>query len=400
MSERSERGRAGRATAREPDGDGVWGAQPPGHGRMSEAAGGLGELVAERSIIVCSGSGGVGKTTTAAAVALEGAQRGRKTCVVTIDPAKRLADALGLAGGLTNEPRRIEGPWPGELWAAMLDTKSTFDDLVTTYAATPDQAEGILANRFYRNISGALSGTQEYMAAEKLYELHEGGSFDLVVVDTPPTRNALDFLDAPDRLNRFLDHRLYRILMTPTRAYLRAVNMAAQAFLRTLTKVVGGEVLQDAIAFFQAFDGMEQGFRDRARRVVELLTAPDTAYVLVASPRKDTVEEASYFATKLGENDVRIAALVVNRVHPVFGDGTAAQAAEHAERFGDQPLGALWANLAEFRQVAEREVAALAGLADQVAPAPIIYVPFLRSDVHDLDGLARINTHLFPSPPA
>jgi anion-transporting ArsA/GET3 family ATPase len=358
---------------------------------------GLGWLVADRSIIICSGSGGVGKTTTAAALALEGARQGRKACVVTIDPAKRLADALGLAGGLTNEPRRIAGPWRGELWAVMLDTKSTFDDLVATYSASPDQAERIQANRFYRNISGALSGTQEYMAGEKLYELHEEGDYDVVVVDTPPTRNALDFLDAPERLNRFLDHRLYRILMTPTRAYLRAVNVAAQAFLRTLTKVVGGEVLQDAIAFFQAFDGMEQGFRDRAKRVVQLLTAPDTAYVLVASPRKDTVEEASFFATKLGENDVRIAALIVNRVHPVFGAGSAAAAADEAGRFPGTPLGELWANLAEFRQVAEREVAALAGLADLVAPAPIIYVPFLRSDVHDLEGLAEIGIHLFGS---
>ena len=166
-----------------------------------------------------------------------------RPCVVTIDPAKRLADALGLAGGLTNEPRRIAGPWPGELWAVMLDTKTTFDNLVVTYAADAEQAERILANRFYRNISGALSGTQEYMAAEKLYELHEEADFDLVVVDTPPTRNALDFLDAPERLTRFLDHRLYRILMTPTRAYLKAVNVAAQAFLRTLSKVVGGDVL-------------------------------------------------------------------------------------------------------------------------------------------------------------
>ena len=213
----------------------------------------------------------------------------------------------------------------------MLDTKTTFDDLVVTYAADPEQAERILANRFYRNISGALSGTQEYMAAEKLYELHEEADFDLVVVDTPPTRNALDFLDAPERLNRFLDHRLYRILMTPTRAYLKAVNVAAQAFLRTLSKVVGGDVLQDAIAFFQAFDGMEQGFRDRAKRVVELLTAPDTAYVLVASPRTDTVEEASFFAEKLAENDVAIAALVVNRMHPTFGTGTAADAGAQAE---------------------------------------------------------------------
>ena len=200
---------------------------------------GLAQLVGERSIIICWGSGGVGKTTTAAAIAVEGARQGRRACVVTIDPAKRLADALGLAGGLTNEPRRIAGPWPGELWAVMLDTKTTFDNLVVTYAADAEQAERILANRFYRNISGALSGTQEYMAAEKLYELHEEADFDLVVVDTPPTRNALDFLDAPERLNRFLDHRLYRILMTPTRAYLKAVNVAAQAFLRTLSKVVG-----------------------------------------------------------------------------------------------------------------------------------------------------------------
>ena len=156
----------------------------------------------------------------------------------------------------------------------MLDTKSTFDALVARYAADAVQAQRILANRFYRNISGRLSGTQEYMAAEKLYELHEESDFDLVVVDTPPTRNALDFLDAPGRLVRFLDHRLYRVLMTPTRAYLRAVGVAAQAFLRTVSKVVGGEVLGDAISFFQAFDGMEAGFRERAERVLQLLDAP------------------------------------------------------------------------------------------------------------------------------
>jgi anion-transporting ArsA/GET3 family ATPase len=358
-------------------------------------SGGLGDLVAGRSIIICSGSGGVGKTTTAATFALEGARQGRIACVVTIDPAKRLADALGLAGGLTNEPRRINGPWPGELWAVMLDTKTTFDELVTKYSSDPAQVDRIQTNRFYRNISGALSGTQEYMAAEKLYELHEEGAFDLVVVDTPPTRNALDFLDAPDRLNRFLDHRLYRLLMAPTRAYLKALNVAAQAFLRGVTKVVGTDALQDAIAFFQAFDGMEQGFRDRARRVVELLTAPDTAYVLVASPRQDTVDEASFFAAKLRESAVTIAALVVNRMHPTFGAGTATAAREASARFAGDALGELWANLADFRQVAERERAALAGLAEQVAPAPIITVPFLRSDVHDLDGLAEIGTFLF-----
>ena len=236
-------------------------------------AAGLDALVAERSIVVCCGSGGVGKTTTAAVAALEGARRGRRTVVVTIDPAKRLADALGLAG-LTGTPSRIEGDWPGELWATMLDTKSTFDDLVLKHAPTPEQGRRILGNRFYRNISGALSGTQEYMAMEKLYELHEENDFDLVVVDTPPTRHALDFLDAPRRLSRFLDHRLFRLLMAPSRGFVRAVNVAAQTFLRTVSKVVGGDVVDDAIAFFQAFEGMEEGFRTRAARVEELLAAP------------------------------------------------------------------------------------------------------------------------------
>src|ERR1700730_778468 len=198
----------------------------------------LGTLIAERSILVACGTGGVGKTTMAAALALEGARLGRRACVVTIDPAKRLADALGIES-LTNTPNRIDGPWPGELWALMLDTKGTFDDLVHRSAAHSDQAQAILGNRLYRNISGALSGTQEYMAMEKLYELHHNDRFDLVVVDTPPTRNALDFLDAPNRLTSFLDTRISRLVVMPPRAYLRAVSAATQTFLRTISRVVG-----------------------------------------------------------------------------------------------------------------------------------------------------------------
>ena len=288
--------------------------------RSPEGTDALVDLVAERTIIVCCGSGGVGKTTTAAVVALEGARLGRKTVVVTIDPAKRLADALGLKG-LTDTPSRIEGDWPGELWATMLDTKSTFDALVVKYAASPEQGERILANRFYRNISGALSGTQEYMAMEKLYELHDETDFDLVVVDTPPTRHALDFLDAPRRLSRFLDHRLFRLLIVPSRGIVKAVNVAAQTFLRTVSRVVGGDVVDDAVAFFQAFEGMEEGFRQRAARVNELLAADGTAFVLVASPRRDTVEEAHFFAERLGEAGIAVRGLVVNRVHPAFGLG-------------------------------------------------------------------------------
>jgi len=354
----------------------------------------LRSLVADRQIVVCAGSGGVGKTTVAAVLALEGARAGRKSVVVTIDPAKRLADALGLQG-LTNSPSEIDGDWPGELWAMMLDTKSTFDDLVTKYSEDEEQARRILGNRFYRNISGALSGTQEYMAMEKLYELHEESDFDLVVVDTPPTRNALDFIDAPQRLTRFLDHRLYRILMAPTRAYLKAVNMAAQVFLRTVTKVVGGEVLDDAIAFFSAFQGMEEGFRNRADRVLKLLSDPGTAFVLVASPRRDTVEEATFFARKLGEARIPVEALVVNRMHPRFGEGLAEAARERAATLQGTALGSHYANLADFRLVASREEDHLAGLAEQVEPAPVVRVPFLRSDVHDLEGLAAVGEHLF-----
>ncbi len=358
------------------------------------AASAMRAVVRDSRIIVCCGTGGVGKTTTAAVLALEGARQGRKSVVVTIDPAKRLADALGLAS-LTNAPSRIDGDWPGELWALMLDTKSTFDDLVTTYAENEAQAQRILDNRFYRNISGALSGTQEYMASEKLYELHEESGFDLVVVDTPPTRHALDFIDASRRLVNFLDHRLFRMIMAPTRAYLRAVNVAAQAFLRTVSKVVGGEVIDDAIAFFNAFEGMEDGFRERAERVQELLADPATSFVLVASPRRDTVEEARFFAQKLAESQIPVRALIVNRMHPRFGEGLAEADRERAATLAGTPLGALYENLAAFRSVADQEEHHLAELAGEVGDAPITRVPFLSDDVHDLHGLAEVASHLF-----
>jgi anion-transporting ArsA/GET3 family ATPase len=354
----------------------------------------LHQLLTDNDVVVCTGSGGVGKTTTAAVMALEGASLGLRTCVVTIDPARRLANAMGLEG-LTNSPTQVDGPWPGELWALMLDTKSTFDDLVVKHAETPDQAENILGNRFYRNISGALSGTQEYMAMEKLYELHENSQFDLVIVDTPPTRNALDFLEAPRRLTRFLDHRLYRVLMAPTRGIVKAVNLAAQAFLRTVSKVVGGDVVRDAITFFQAFDGMEQGFRDRAAKVLELLTHDKTAFVLVTAPRADVVDEASYFAEKLAEADIPVRALIVNRMHPRFSDASPDAMRERARTLAGTDLGGLYANLADFLAVSNREEAHLAGLADKVAPAPVVRVPFLQTDVHDLDGLAEVGRHLF-----
>lgn len=350
---------------------------------------GLTAITGESRIIVCCGSGGVGKTTAAAAIALEAARRGRRACVVTIDPAKRLADALGL-DSLTNEPKLIDGDWPGQLWALMLDTKTTFDSLVSRYAGEADQAQRILDNRLYRNMSGALSGTQEYMAMEKLFELNEAGRFDVVVVDTPPTRNALDFLDAPRRLTRFLDNRIFRMLVMPTRTYLKAVGLATQAFLRTVSKVVGSEVVSDAMAFFQAFDGMEEGFRTRAQAVLDLLAAETTSFVLVASPRRDAVAEALYFGQRLAESGIDVEALIVNRVHPRFGPG-----ATPAEESGDPRLRALVSNLADFREIARREESHLLDLTQQVDPAPVYRVPMLGSDVHDIAGLTEVASHLF-----
>ena len=360
------------------------------------------DVVRHRSIVICCGSGGVGKTTTSAAIALQAARLGRTACVVTIDPARRLANSLGV-DELSNSPTRIAGEWPGELHALMLDPKGTFDDLITRYSDSEAQADDIRVNRIYRNLTGTLSGTQEYMAMEKLHELVEEGGFDVVVVDTPPSRNALDFLDAPRRLTHFLENRVFQALMAPTRVGLRFMGVAAQALLRTLSKVAGADIVHDAVAFFQAFEGMEEGFRLRAARVRELLVQPDTAFVLVASPRPDSVDEAVHFADKLQESGT---ALIVNRVQPRFAsdDQLAALAAlgDRAVHPGDGPEGALADlvdNLAGYTLASDREEATYAALVDQVAPAPVYRVPLLNSDVHDLDGLAHVADLLFgPGP--
>ena len=360
-------------------------------------------IVADASIIVSCGSGGVGKTTAAAAIGLHAASIGKRVVVVTIDPARRLADALGLAGGLSNEPTRVQvqetaEDGHGELWAMMLDPATTFDGLVRQYAASPERAERILANAFYRNIAGALSGTQEYMAAEKLYQLHRDERFDLVVVDTPPTRNALDFLDAPATLTRFINHRLFRLMMLPARGGMKVLNIAAQPVLRTIGKVVGGDVLADAIAFFQAFEGMEAGFRDRADAVSELLHSPVTRYVLVASARYDTVDEARYFASRLAESRLSVAAVVLNRLQPRFGSATeteALAAAQQADNDGDPDLAAMWRNLGELRALADAEEVVIAPLVADAGSAGVHRVPLLDDDVHDLGGLRAVAHHLF-----
>jgi len=364
----------------------------------------VGELVDAADVIVCCGSGGVGKTTAAAVLGIEAARRGRRVVVVTIDPARRLADALGLDGGLSGEPQLIALPAvggelsTGQLWAMMLDTPAMFDKVVRANAADDEQADRIVHNRFYRNMADALSGTQEFMASEALHELHGDERFDLVIVDTPPSRNALDFLDAPGVLTRFLDHKAFKLLMLPTRTGLKVLSVATQPLLKAIGRVVGSEVLADTVSFFQSFAGMESGFRDRADAVGQLLRESTTKFVLVASPQHDTVAEAVWFAEQLVAHEFVVSAAVVNRVQPRFGDGSVEDAAarcSNATERGDHAAAALWANLAELRTLADAHRCELAPLRTAIGAEAVVEVPQLATDVHDLEALEAIAQHLF-----
>lgn len=350
----------------------------------------IGDVIGASDVVVCCGSGGVGKTTAAAVLGLEAARQGRRVVVVTIDPARRLADAIGLDGGLSSQPQRIEAA-TGELWAMMLDTAATFDGLVRTHADDADQVERILANPFYRNMAGAMSGTQEYMAAETLHALHHDDRFDLVIVDTPPSRNALDFLDAPGVLSRFLDHRVFKLAMLPTRGGLKFLGVAAQPIFKAIGKVVGSDVLTDALAFFQAFAGMETGFRERADDVIELLRAERTSFVVVASPRHDTIAEAVWFAQQLNEQGVGVAAAIINRLHPDFAAGNDLASFD----VSDPVIAALVDNLRELDAIRAAELEALEPLVDLTEPSPVAFLPLLERDVHDITALDEIAGHLF-----
>jgi anion-transporting ArsA/GET3 family ATPase len=271
-------------------------------------------------IIVCCGSGGVGKTTTAAALGLRAAERGRHVVVLTVDPARRLAQSMDLSS-LDNTPRPVPLPDTedgGTLHAMMLDMKRTFDEIVEAHAE-PDRAEQILANPFYQSLSSSFAGTQEYMAMEKLGQLRRTEQWDLIVVDTPPSRSALDFLDAPQRLSRFLDGRLIKLLTAPTRvggrAYLKVVNVGFGVITGIVTKVLGAQVLRDVQTFVSAFDTMFGGFRERADDTYRLLQTPGTAFLVVATPEPDALREASYFVERLSEDRMPLAGLILNRVH-------------------------------------------------------------------------------------
>jgi anion-transporting ArsA/GET3 family ATPase len=354
-------------------------------------------------VIVCCGSGGVGKTTTAAALAVRAAERGRKTVVLTIDPARRLAQALGLPE-LGNQPRRVEvdGFEPaGELSAMMLDMRRTFDDMVQSHAGA-DKAKEVLANPFYRTISSSFSGTQEYMAMEKLGQLAADGQWDLIIVDTPPSRSALDFLDAPQRLSTALDGRMIKLLAGPAKAggwgLRKIVGAGFSLFAKAVSTIVGGQLLADASAFVQAFDSMFGGFRERATRTYELLRSGGTAFLVVAAPEPDALREASYFVERLAGESMPLAGLVVNRTHPTLAGLAAPKAlaaAEALERRGEAPLAAAVLRLhADRVSVADRERRLVARFTKAHAGVAVARVPAMPSDVHDLTGLRLIGEQL------
>ena len=378
---------------------------PPAGGHPREAPSlDVDAVLYTAKILVCTGSGGVGKTTTAAALALRAAERGRRTVVLTIDPARRLAQSMGLSQ-LDNTPRRVEGIDPaggGALDAMMLDMKRTFDEIVLTHAE-PAKAEAILANPFYQALSSSFAGTQEYMAMEKLGQLKASADYDLIVVDTPPTRSALDFLDAPERLTTFLDGRMIRILLTPAKAggkaYLKVLSGSIGLFTSVITKIIGAHVLQDVSQFIGALETMFGGFRERAQGTYDLLKAPGTAFVVVAAPERDALREAAYFVERLAAEQMPLAGLVVNRVHRSGEAGLTAErsvaAAQALDETGGHELTAAVLRLhadrvalsARERRLQERFSGAHPGV-------PVVEVAAQPGDVHDLAGLRSVGEDL------
>jgi anion-transporting ArsA/GET3 family ATPase len=374
-------------------------------------------------IIVCCGSGGVGKTTAAASIGLRAAERGRQACVLTVDPARRLAQSMGLTS-LDNTPRQVDGVDTangGSLHAMMLDMKRTFDEIVEAHA-DPDRAAQILANPFYQSLSSSFAGTQEYMAMEKLGQLRHAEEWDLIVVDTPPSRSALDFLDAPQRLGRFLDGRLIRMLTGPAKAgmsTMKVLNAGFAMMTGVLTKVLGAQVLKDAQTFVTALDTMFGGFRERAEATYRLLQAPGTAFLVVAAPEPDALREASYFVERLDTERMPLAGLILNRVHTSpAGRLSAARSLAAAETLDaqDRPNGPAESGTAEsgtaesgprysvaaaaLRMHAERmhlskRERRLAEHFTSAHPAvPVAEVVAQPEDVHDLEGLRVIGTIL------
>ncbi|MBV8712962.1 MAG: ArsA family ATPase [Solirubrobacterales bacterium] len=364
------------------------------------------EMLEGKRVCVCAGSGGVGKTTTSAAVALGMAAAGAKVAVVTIDPAKRLANALGLEQ-LENEPRRVEAERlatgdleiNGELWAMMLDPKRTFDELIDRVAPDPARAREIKDNRVYRELSTAVSGSQELTAIAKLYELDQEHRFDLLVLDTPPSRNALEFLDAPGRLNAFLEGRALKAFMRPTGLGIRALGRGALPLLGGLRRITGIDLISDLSVFFQLLGDMTNDFSERAAQVAQLLRAPSTAFVLVTSAAREPIDEAIWFGQRLQDEGLPFAGVVVNRVHhDLLGDREPREVRQSLARVLAPRLASRVAeNFRDYHVLARRDSHNLARLTGQLDERRLLLVPQLDDDVHDVEGLLRIYRYLFGS---
>ncbi|MDR7362164.1 ArsA family ATPase [Nocardioides marmoribigeumensis] len=353
-------------------------------------------------VIVCCGSGGVGKTTTSAALALRAAEMGRKVVVLTIDPARRLAQSMGIEK-LDNVPRPVpgvDGSAGGSLDAMMLDMKRTFDDVVLAQAS-PEKAQSILNNPFYVTLSSSFAGTQEYMAMEKLSQLRQdsrkSGRWDLIVVDTPPARSALDFLDAPERLSGFLDGRFIRLLLAPAKGPARLMTSGMGMVTSTMAKIVGAQVLKDLQMFVAAFDTLFGGFRNRAQQTFEMLQTRETAFLVVAAPEPDALREAAYFVERLDSEHMPLAGLVVNRATAGL-DGLSAEqavaAAERLESHGGSASAGATAGMLRLHADRMRRVARERRLRQRFSAAhphvPTAVVPALSTDVHDLAGLRQV----------
>jgi anion-transporting ArsA/GET3 family ATPase len=360
------------------------------------------ELLEGKRICICAGAGGVGKTTTSAAIAMGMAARGLKVAVLTIDPAKRLANSLGLPE-LGNEERMVDRErfaeagieMQGELWAMMLDAKRTWDEVIERHASDEKTRDAVLQNRVYQELSNAVAGSTEYMAMEKLFELYHEGRYDLLVLDTPPTRNALDFLDAPERLARFVDSRSLQFFMKPGRLGLKVLGRGSGLVFGVLKRVTGIDLLKDLSEFFQSFGDMASGIGERAERVGKLLGEADTTFVLVTSPQRDAIDEAIFFHRRLRDQKLPFGGAIVNRMNE--GPESEADVRDDLEALLGDELGRRVAdNFEDHRRLAEHDRAQVARLQRELGRRnPLIAVPLLDDDVHDVAGLAELDEYLF-----
>lgn len=358
-------------------------------------------LLEGKRVAICGGPGGVGKTTAAAAIAAGMAARGLNVAVVTIDPARRLADALGLQQ-LGNEPRQVDPdlfdpPLAGELWALMLDAKRTFDALIEQVAPNARARDDVLGNRIYQQLSTAVAGSQEFTAVSKLYELDRQERFDLLVLDTPPSRSALDFLDAPDRLTGFMQGRAIRMFLRPAGLGSRVVGAGTGVVFGVLRRVTGVDLLDDLSTFFRSIGGMIDEIAKRGRHVKALLGDPSTAFLLITSLEREPVGETIFFRRRLAEQRLPFAGLVVNRVRPpVPGDGAGVEAAL-TNALGDDLARRVAASAHDAARLAAGDAEGLQRLRAELGDPPVVSVPQLPGDVHDLDGLAHVVAYLFGS---